>query len=91
MSELFSTERLNRFAAGSQRIMIGREVDVNVGWLRELIAARGDLVRMAERQGRLFILPNLAFVDEIFARHGVDVLSAYRTAVRGFDGEETQT
>ena len=91
MSALFSTERLDWFAAGSERILIGREVDVTAGWLRAIIAGRGDLVRVVERQGQVFILPTFAFVDEIYARHRVDVCSAYRTAVRGFDGEEAQT
>ncbi|WP_376872337.1 hypothetical protein [Albirhodobacter sp. R86504] len=86
MSDVFtmvSSERIDGFIHGARRVLTCSGVALARSWPCEIVEETAAITRLAHRRGEYFTIPTMRFVDEIMARHGVDVIAAYHHAVRG--------
>jgi len=79
--------RLDDFLGAAQRVLISQGMEPSGKWLDDILNSRLELVRLVVWRGQYFLLPRMAFVDAIMARHGADVIGAYHRATRGMPEE----
>lgn len=82
-----SAHRLDAFLAAAQRVLISQGMEPSGKWLDAILIARPDATRLVKLRGEYIYVPRMVFVDEILARHGADVIGAYRRATLGIPEE----
>jgi hypothetical protein len=90
MDEVFfmtNPHRLDDFLGAAQRVLISQGMEPSGKWLDDILASRLDLVRLVAWRGQYVLLPRMALVDEIKARHGADLIGAYHRVTRGIPEE----
>ena len=90
MSDVFlmtNANRLDDFLSSAQLVLISQGMEPGSKWLDDIVSSRLDLVRLVVWRGQYFLLPRMALVDAIMARHGADVIGAYHRATRNMPEE----